>query len=115
MTCELGDGSSGAAVSCLGHSNKKVRDAIKKQVDTLAYAHTSFMTNKPAEELAAILVKKAPSNIDKVYFLSGGSEAVETALKLVRQYHLENNFYLCLFLDAIIKQLQIIASNEHLD
>lgn len=87
------DGSSGAAVSCLGHNNKSVRKAIKKQIDTLAYAHTSFMTSQSAEDLACLLVKKAPSNISKVYFLSGGSEAVETALKLVRQYHLENKEY----------------------
>ncbi len=84
------DGSSGAAVSCLGHSCKRVINAVKNQIDTLAYAHTSFMTSQPAEELAQMLIKKAPNNIEKVYFLSGGSEAVETALKLVRQYHLEN-------------------------
>jgi len=85
------DGSSGAAVSCLGHSDKSVINAIKEQLDNLAYAHTSFMTSEPAEKLAEMLIKKAPSNFEKVYFLSGGSEAVETALKLVRQYHLENN------------------------
>lgn len=85
------DGSSGAAVSCLGHSDISVINAIKGQLDKLAYAHTSFMTSQPAEELAEMLIKKAPINIEKVYFLSGGSEAVETALKLVRQYYLENN------------------------
>lgn len=84
------DGSSGAAVSCLGHSNKDVRDAIKNQIDKIAYVHSSFLTCEPTEKLAQMLIKKAPSNIQKVYFLSGGSEAVETALKLVRQYHLEN-------------------------
>jgi len=46
------DGSGGAAVSCLGHSNQSVRDAIKNQVDDLAFAHTGFFTSKPAEELA---------------------------------------------------------------
>jgi len=85
------DGSSGAAVSCLGHSNLSVKNAIKGQIDKLAYAHTSFMTSQPAEELAEMLIKKAPENFKKVYFLSGGSEAVETALKLVRQYYLEKN------------------------
>lgn len=84
------DGCSGAAVSCLGHSDKSVINAIKDQLDKLAYVHTSFMTSEPAEELAEMLIKKAPSNFEKVYFLSGGSEAVETALKLARQYHLEN-------------------------
>jgi len=85
------DGCSGAAVSCLGHSDISVINAIKSQLDKLAYAHTSFMTSNPAEELAEMLIDKAPSNFEKVYFLSGGSEANETALKLVRQYHLENN------------------------
>lgn len=84
------DGSSGAAVSCLGHSNQNIKDAIIKQLNALPYAHTSFMTSKPAEELAQMLISRAPDNFDKVYFLTGGSEAVETALKLVRQYHLEN-------------------------
>ena len=84
------DGSSGAAVSCLGHSNNSVKKAIKKQIKELPYAHTSFMTSKSAEKLSKMIIRKAPSNIEKVYFLSGGSEAVETALKLVRQYHIEN-------------------------
>jgi len=83
------DSCSGAAVSCLGHSDESVRSAVKNQIDTLAYAHTSFMTSQPAEELAHMLINKAPDNFEKVYFLSGGSEAVETALKLIRQYHLE--------------------------
>jgi adenosylmethionine-8-amino-7-oxononanoate aminotransferase len=85
------DGSSGAAVSCLGHSNQNVKDAIIKQLSSLPYAHTSFLTSNPAETLAKKLIERAPDNFEKVYFLSGGSEAVETALKLVRQYHLENN------------------------
>lgn len=85
------DGCSGAAVSCLGHSDVSVINAIKDQLDKLAYAHTSFMTSEPTEKLAEMLVNKAPDNIEKVYFLSGGSEAVETALKLVRQYYLEKN------------------------
>lgn len=85
------DGSSGAAVSCLGHNNQKVKDAIVKQLTSLPYAHSSFLTNKPAEELAHMLIDRAPDNFEKVYFLSGGTESVETALKLVRQYHIEKN------------------------
>ncbi len=85
------DGSSGAAVSCLGHNNQKVKDAIIKQLSSLPYAHTSFLTSKPAEKLAKMLINRAPQNFEKVYFLSGGTEAVETALKLVRQYHIEHN------------------------
>lgn len=84
------DGSGGAAVSCLGHSNTRVTQAIKKQVDKLAFAHTGFMTSEPAEELAGLLAKHAPGDLDRIYFVSGGSEAVEAAIKLARQYHLEN-------------------------
>ncbi|MEJ1995224.1 MAG: aspartate aminotransferase family protein [Limibacillus sp.] len=83
------DASGGAAVSCLGHSRKDVVEAIKGQLDKLPYAHTSFFTNEPSEELAATLIKKAPGRLSKVYFLSGGSEANETALKVARQYVVE--------------------------
>lgn len=83
------DGSGGAAVSCLGHSNEAVRQAIINQVNSIAYAHTSFFTTNVMEELADFLVAKAPKGLDKVYFVSGGSEAVEGALKLARQYFLE--------------------------
>ena len=84
------DGSGGAAVSCLGHSNTRVRDAIKEQVDKLAFAHTGFLTTEPAEALADLLIAQAPGDLDRVYFVSGGSEAVESAIKLARQFHLEN-------------------------
>ena len=83
------DGSGGAAVSCLGHSDFAVIDAIKAQLDTVAFAHTGFFTSQPAEDLAALLVANAPAGIDRVYFVSGGSEAVEAAIKLGRQYFLE--------------------------
>ena len=83
------DASGGAAVSCLGHSDPDVRRAIKEQVDKLPYAHTSFFTTEVAEELAALLVDTAPPGIEWVYFQSGGSEAVECALKMARQYYLE--------------------------
>jgi len=80
------DGSGGAAVSCLGHGNQAVIQAIKKQLDALAFAHTSFFTNSPQEELAAGLAEKFGETGAKVYFLSGGSEANEAAIKLARQY-----------------------------
>ena len=83
------DASGGAAVSCLGHSNQRVIDAIKRQVQQLAYAHTSFFTTEPAEALADWLVARAPQGLAHVYFVSGGSEAVEAALKLARQYFVE--------------------------
>lgn len=82
------DASGGAAVSCLGHSQKAVIDAIKAQLDAIPFAHTSFFTSAPAEELASFLVERGPG-LERVYFVSGGSEAVEAALKLARQYYLE--------------------------
>jgi adenosylmethionine-8-amino-7-oxononanoate aminotransferase len=83
------DASGGAAVSCLGHSHPDVLAAMRTQLDTLAYAHTSFFTTQVAEELADDLVDHAPAGIGHVFFVSGGSEAVEAALKLARQYFVE--------------------------
>ncbi|HSD42618.1 MAG TPA: aspartate aminotransferase family protein [Burkholderiales bacterium] len=83
------DGSGGAAVSCLGHSDPDIRAAIRAQADRLAFAHTSFFTNEPMEALATELVEHAPPGIARVYFVSGGSEAMEAALKLARQYFVE--------------------------
>lgn len=83
------DASGGAAVSCLGHSHPDVLAAMHAQLDSLAYAHTSFFTTAVAEELAQTLVADAPEGISHVYFLSGGSEAIETALKMARQYFVE--------------------------
>ncbi len=83
------DASGGAAVSCLGHDHPAVIQAIKDQLDRLPYAHTSFFTNEPSEALAEHLIARAPAGLGKVYFVSGGSEANETALKLARQYFVE--------------------------
>jgi len=83
------DASGGAAVSCLGHSDREVIAAIKGQLDKLPFAHTSFFSNEPMEALAETLVGHSHGAFDKVYFVSGGSEAVEAALKLARQYHVE--------------------------
>lgn len=83
------DASGGAAVSCLGHGHPGIIAAVQEQVAQLAYAHTSFFTNQPMEDLADLLVAHAPAGIDKVYFVSGGSEATEAALKLARQYFVE--------------------------
>ena len=83
------DGSGGAAVSCLGHSNPRVREAVHAQLDSVAFAHTGFFTSEPAERLADRLVVAAPEGIDRVYLVSGGSEAVEASLKLARQYFME--------------------------
>lgn len=83
------DACGGAAVSCLGHGNRRVIEAIKRQAQQLPYAHTSFFSTQAAEDLADRLVAAAPVGLGHVYFASGGSEAVETALKLARQYFVE--------------------------
>lgn len=83
------DASGGAAVSCLGHGDQTVIDAVKVQLDSLAYAHTGFFTSEPAEKLADLLIAHAPEGLDRVYLVSGGSEAMEAALKLARQYFVE--------------------------
>jgi len=83
------DGSGGAAVSCLGHSDPDVRRAIEEQLDKVAFAHTGFFTSEPAERLADKLIAHAPEGLDRVYLVSGGSEAMEAALKLARQYFIE--------------------------
>ena len=83
------DASGGAAVSCLGHGDTTIIEAVKAQLDKLAYAHTGFFTSEPAETLADLLISQAPGDLDRVYLVSGGSEAVEAALKLARQYYVE--------------------------
>jgi adenosylmethionine-8-amino-7-oxononanoate aminotransferase len=83
------DASGGAAVSCLGHGHPDVIAALHRQLDALAYAHTAFFTTEPAERLADRLVENAPAGIDHVYLVSGGSEAMEAALKMARQYFVE--------------------------
>lgn len=83
------DASGGAAVSCLGHSDPDVIAAIKAQIDGIAFAHTTFFTSEPAEQLGELMVSKAPDGIGMAYFVSGGSEAVEAALLMARQYAVE--------------------------
>ena len=83
------DASGGAAVSCLGHGHPEVIAAMHAQIDRVAYAHTSFFTTDVAEALADELVRTAPAGMSHAYFVSGGSEAVEAALKMARQYFVE--------------------------
>ncbi|HLU79386.1 MAG TPA: aspartate aminotransferase family protein, partial [Burkholderiaceae bacterium] len=83
------DASGGAAVSCLGHGHPDVIRAIKQQLDEVAYAHSSFFTTEACETLADFLAERAPGDLNHIYFVSGGSEAVEAALKLARQYFVE--------------------------
>jgi adenosylmethionine-8-amino-7-oxononanoate aminotransferase len=83
------DASGGAAVSSLGHGHPDIITAMHRQIDRLAYAHTAFFTTEAAEELAERLAAGAPEGMTEVYFVSGGSEAMETAMKLARQYFVE--------------------------
>lgn len=83
------DGCGGAAVSNLGHNHTAVKDAIKQQLDAIPFAHTGFFTNQVSEDLATLLTDLAPDPLNHVYFVSGGSEAVESALKMARQYFVE--------------------------
>lgn len=83
------DACGGAAVSCLGHGHPDVLAALHRQLDSIAYAHTSFFTTKVAEELADRLISNAPRGLGHVCLLSGGSEAVEASLKMARQYYVE--------------------------
>lgn len=86
------DACGGAAVSSLGHDNRAVRDAVARQMETLSFAHTGLFTNEPAEALADFLIEHAPEGTGegRVMYLGSGSEAMEAALKLARQFHLEN-------------------------
>ncbi|WP_010101262.1 aspartate aminotransferase family protein [Verminephrobacter aporrectodeae] len=83
------DASGGAAVSALGHAHPDVLAAMHAQIDRLSYAHTGFFTTEVAEQLAHELMRSAPAGMSHAYFVSGGSEAMEAALKMARQYFVE--------------------------
>jgi adenosylmethionine-8-amino-7-oxononanoate aminotransferase len=95
LTLTLGDGrkvldaSGGAAVACLGHGNRRVAEAIGAQAQRLGYVHTGFFTTGPAEALADLLLENEPGGLTHAFFVSSGSEAMESALKLARQYFIE--------------------------
>jgi adenosylmethionine-8-amino-7-oxononanoate aminotransferase len=83
------DASGGAAVSCLGHSDAGVIEAMRGQLDRLAFAHTGFFTTDVLEDLADTMIAHAPPGMERVYFVSGGSEAIESAIKMTRRYFIE--------------------------
>jgi len=85
------DASSGPIVSNIGHSNKKVLNAIKKQMDKSTFGYRLHFLNEPAEELAAMTASLMPANLNQIFFTSGGSEAVESCIKLARQYAVNTN------------------------
>ncbi|WP_027284469.1 aspartate aminotransferase family protein [Rubritepida flocculans] len=83
------DGSGGAAVACLGHGHPRVLAALRAQLERLTYAHTALFSCESAERLAEKLVGHAPGGLSRAYFVSSGSEGMEAALKMARQYHVE--------------------------
>lgn len=86
---EIIDGASGAAVVCLGHNNKRLIEAIQRQAEKVAFVHLSAFSSEPVLRFADEITSFAPRPLKRVYFTSGGSEAVEGAVKLARQYHVE--------------------------
>lgn len=84
------DGSGGPAVFCLGHGNAEVNDAIKAQLDRVAHGYRYSFTSDPLERLTQIVAARSGGTLTRMVFVSGGSEAVESCLKLALQYHAAN-------------------------
>ncbi|MGI3125494.1 aspartate aminotransferase family protein [Nitratireductor sp. PBL-C9] len=82
------DGSSGAMVVNIGHGNRNVLDAMKRQMDRVTFAYRLHFENEPAEDLACMAAERLPEGMDRIFFVSGGSEAVESCIKLARQWAL---------------------------
>ncbi|MEZ5891891.1 MAG: aspartate aminotransferase family protein [Parvularculaceae bacterium] len=80
------DGSSGAMVSNIGHGNSRVLEAMRAQMNETTFGYRLHFENEPAERLASVLSNLCPPGLDRVFFASGGSEAVESCIKLARQY-----------------------------
>ena len=80
------DGSSGAMVCNIGHSNERVLEAMRRQMEKSTFGYRLHFETEPAENLARLTAQHAPEGLEKVFFVSGGSEAVESAIKLARQY-----------------------------
>jgi adenosylmethionine-8-amino-7-oxononanoate aminotransferase len=81
------DGSGGPAVFCLGHGNEEVNEAIKAQLDRVAHGYRYSFTSDPLEQLTEIVARRSGGGLNRMVFVSGGSEAVESCLKLALQYH----------------------------
>ncbi|MBS0122607.1 aspartate aminotransferase family protein [Thetidibacter halocola] len=80
------DGSSGAMVSNIGHSNPRVLEAMRRQMEKATFGYRLHFQSEPTERLASETARRMPAGLDRVFFVSGGSEAVESAMKLARQY-----------------------------
>lgn len=85
------DGCSGSAVANIGHGNAEIAEHAKEQIEKIAFTHLSRFTADPIEKCAELVAKHTPENLNHVYFVSGGSEAVETSIKMARQYYIERD------------------------
>lgn len=85
------DACSGAAVTNLGHAHPRIIAAMVEQAQKVAFSHLSRWTSTPIQELADLIARLAPGSLNKLYLVSGGSEATESALKMARQYYLERD------------------------
>ena len=84
------DGSGGPTLFCIGHGNREVGDAIKSQIDRIAHGYRFIFTSDPLEELQAVIAEESGGGLTRMIFVSGGSEAVESCLKVALQYHSAN-------------------------
>lgn len=85
------DACAGAAVSNVGHAHPRIIEAMMEQAQKVAFSHLSRWTSKPIRELADLIAGIAPGSLNKLYLVSGGSEATEAALKMARQFFLERD------------------------
>jgi adenosylmethionine-8-amino-7-oxononanoate aminotransferase len=81
--------SGGAMVACLGHGDVRIVEAARAQARRISYVYNHHFTNEPQERLAEALIEVAAPKMSRVRFVSGGSEANETAIRLIRQYHVD--------------------------
>lgn len=81
------DGSGGPAVYCIGHSNAEVNAAITRQLDRIAHGYRYNFTSDALEELTDIIRQRCGGTLNHMVYVTGGSEAVESCLKLALQYH----------------------------
>src|SRR5258708_4012667 len=86
------DGSAGPALFCVGHGNREVIEAIKAQYDRIEFGYTADFTTDAVDELAGMIVRQAGGELTRVSFVSGGSEATETAIKIALQYHVARGY-----------------------
>jgi adenosylmethionine-8-amino-7-oxononanoate aminotransferase len=83
------DATGGAAVACLGHNHAEVQEAITAQMNKFSYCHSLFFSSDVGEDLCRFLVDSTNGNMSKAFIVSSGSEAIEAAVKMARQYFLE--------------------------